>query len=208
MCLSLLPLIACSEHTATEPEVKPAGTMPTQRSVMLDPLNVNASGCTDYLGFWHQDLNACTTGTSTPTNPPTDGTPTSGGGGGGDPAPLPPADSTADNGPAAFLVCVASRLGVDGWSALAGTGLTAYSLYDQRKAVAQTAFEYNAYDSKRDLDPNWDADILNLYRARYNDARATEQKLWLAFDAALAYAVGKTGVAAATCLPVAALPEP
>jgi hypothetical protein len=92
--LSLLTVFAlsaaCSDVTTTGVETTPEGRS-VARDVMIDPLNAVATGCTDYLGFWHPDVNACTTGGSPVSGPPPAVDPNGGGGGAGGvpPAPFP-----------------------------------------------------------------------------------------------------------------------
>lgn len=114
-----------------------------------------------------------------------------------------------DEGPIAFGMCVAGRLGPGGWGAIGGTALAAWELWgaytDSRNALNEWQ-EYDRLYSQEGYATGWTQSTSDLYQKRYQDAESSKESLLKALAIGSGVAAWEIGKAAIACAPAAAAP--
>ena len=112
-----------------------------------------------------------------------------------------------DEGPIAFTICVAARLGPGGWGAIVTSGISAWQLWGAHVDVRNTYQQWDEYERTYSQDGhggNYDSGIAGLYRARYEDAVEERDNLTLLVATSAGFAAWEVAKAVGTCLPAGA----
>lgn len=216
-------LSGCADSTLPQPRAEPGGA--PNDVYRMGTVTVTAQ-CDPYLSLnWCASGGECMTvvaATAEPTTwSSTCGTPTGSGGAGGGggtgtttggtggtggalPGDVDGDGDSLDDGPAAFALCVATKLGVGGWAAIGGTAFSAWQLWDAKSATRTAEARYNAYAALRGEEMN--LDILNVYFQAWQDAKSAETAMYVAIALSGTVAASELAKATAACSLVAALP--
>ncbi|HEY0150568.1 MAG TPA: hypothetical protein VGB92_01140 [Longimicrobium sp.] len=114
-----------------------------------------------------------------------------------------------DEGPVAYTLCIAIKLGAGGWTAIGGTVVSATLAWDARKNTREA---YDAWAGYRQNVQNgviaYDMHIDDLYYKRWKDAEHQERLLYGTTAMAGVYAAWEIFQAAVLCAPYGAAPVP
>ncbi|MBB4635910.1 hypothetical protein [Longimicrobium terrae] len=109
---------------------------------------------------------------------------------------------TLDDGPGAFALCVAGKLGVGGWAAIGGSAFSAYQVWDARSSTRQAETRYNDYAMLAGHDPA----VAHIYYVMWQDAKDSEAMMWKALGVTSGIAAAELVKAAAACSATALIP--